>query len=103
MLDQLRARHRRLHVARMHHARQLDVHGPFQRAVHLGGNVVALRRLADDLEFLHRLDLGHAGGRVDVVPRQRDIESSSRRSVRPYVTRFDGSAFTVITPSLTAS
>ena len=37
---------RRLHVARMNHARQLDVHGPFQRAVHFGGNVVALRRLA---------------------------------------------------------
>ena len=61
----------------MNHARQLHVHGPFQRAVHLGGNVVALRRLADDLEFLHRLHLGHAGGRVDVVARQRDVESLS--------------------------
>ena len=75
--DQLRARHRRLHVARMNHAGKLDVHGPFQRAVHLGRNVVALRRLADDLEFLHRLHLRHAGGRVDVVARQRDIEPLS--------------------------
>ena len=51
---QLRARERRLHVARMNHARQLHVHGPFQRAVHFGGNVVALRRLAGIFELLHR-------------------------------------------------
>ncbi len=72
--DELRAGDRRLHVARVHHARQLDVHRPLQRAVDLGGNVVALRRLADDLQLLHRLDLRDAGRRVDVVAGQRDVE-----------------------------
>ena len=75
--DQLGARHRRLHVARMNHAGKLDVHGPFQRAVHLGRNVIALQRLADDLEVLYRLHLCHTGGRIDVVARQRDIEPFS--------------------------
>ena len=75
--DERRAGDRRLHVARVHHAGKLDVDGPLQRAVHLGGNVVALRRLADDLELLHRLELGHAGGRVGVVARQRDVEPLS--------------------------
>ena len=59
----------------MHHARNVHVHGPLERAVHLGGNVVALRRVADNLELLNRLDLRHAGGRVDVVPRERDVEA----------------------------
>ena len=52
--DERRAGHRRLHVARVHHAGQLHVDGPLQRAVHLGRNVVALRRLPDDLQLLHR-------------------------------------------------
>ena len=42
----------------MNHARQLDVDGPFQRTVHFGGDVVALRRLAGIFELLHRLDFG---------------------------------------------
>jgi hypothetical protein len=34
-----------------------------------------LRRLADDLEILHRLDLRHARGGIDGVARQRDVEA----------------------------
>ena len=75
--DQRRAGHWRFDVARVHHARKLDVDGPFQRAVHLRGDVVALRRLADAPEILHRLDLGRAGGCVDIVAGQRDVESFS--------------------------
>ena len=72
--DQLGAGHRRFHVARMNHTGKPNIHSPFQRAVHLGRDVIALGRLADHLEFLDRLHLGHTGGRVDVVTRQRDIE-----------------------------
>ena len=61
----------------MNHAGGLNVAGPSQRAVHLGGYVVALRRLAHHLEFLYRFHLGHTGCRVDVVTGQRDIESLS--------------------------
>ena len=75
--DHLRTGHRRLHVARVNHARKLHVHGPFQRAVHLGRNVVALWRPAHDLEVLYRFYLRLTCGRVDVVSRQRDIEPLS--------------------------
>ena len=75
--DELRASHRRLHVAGVQHAGKLDVHGPFQGAVDLRGNVVALERLADDLEILNRLHLGDTGGRIDVVARERDVEPSA--------------------------
>src|SRR5206468_6080672 len=51
--------------------------GPFQRAVHLGRNVVALWRPAHDLEVLYRFYLRLTCGRVDVVSRQRDIEPLS--------------------------
>ena len=76
-VDQRRAGHRRLHVARVQHPRNLRVDRPFQRAVHLGGDVVALRRLSDDLELLDVLDLRDAGRRVGVVARQRHVESPS--------------------------
>jgi hypothetical protein len=84
----------------VHHARKLDVDGPFQRAVHLRGDVVALRRLADDPEILHGLDLGRAGGCVDIVAGQRDVESFPPRS-SPYVTLFEGSDLTVTSALLT--
>ena len=61
----------------MNHSGKPDVHGPSQRAVHLGRNVVALGRLADDLEFLYRLHFCLTGGSVDVVTGQHDIEPLS--------------------------
>jgi len=73
---QLRPCHWRLHVARVHHAGKLDVHGPLQRTIHLGGNVVALRRRADDLHRLYVLHLRRAGGRIGVVAGQPDVEAS---------------------------
>ena len=63
--DELRARQGGLHVACVKHAWKLDVHGPFQRTIHLGRDVVTGDRLSDDLEFLNRLDLGHTGRGVD--------------------------------------
>ena len=72
--EQLRACHRRLHVAGVHHARQVDVHGPLQRPIDLGGNVVSFRRLPDHFEILHCLHSCRAGGRVDISAGQRDVE-----------------------------
>ena len=74
MLIERRARERRLHVARVHHAGRLHARGPFQRTVYFGRNVVALRRLADDLQILHGLHLRDAGRRIDVVAGERDVE-----------------------------
>src|ERR1035438_10691761 len=48
-----------------------------ERPVHFGRDIIALRRETDVLEFLHRLDRGHAGGRVDIAAGQLDVESFS--------------------------
>ena len=71
---QLCAGERRFHVARMNHARQLDVHGPFEGTVHFCGNVVTMERLARVFEFRDGLRFGLTGDGVDIVPGQRDIE-----------------------------
>ena len=73
--DERGAGDRRLDVARVQHAGQLHVHGPLQRAVHLGRDVVALRRLTDDLQLLHGLDRRHARGGVGVLAGQGDVEA----------------------------
>jgi hypothetical protein len=59
----------------MDHAGQLHIHGPGQRPVHLGGYVIALRRLADDAQFVDRLDLGLTSRGVYIFAGQRDIEA----------------------------
>ena len=68
---------RRLHVARMHHAGQLHIDRPPLRPVHLWRNVVARQRLSGQPEVLDVLDAGHTGRGVDVVARQRDVESTA--------------------------
>jgi hypothetical protein len=73
--DQLGPSHRRLHVARMHHARQLHVNRPLQRSVHLGGDVVTLGRCAHDFQILNGFDLRLASGGVDAIAREGDVES----------------------------
>ena len=65
----------RPHVARVQHAGHLHVHGPGQRPVDLGRNVVARHRLTDDAQLLHGLHGGRAGRRVDVASRERDVEA----------------------------
>ena len=69
------AGHRRLDVARVHHAGQRHVDGPLQRAVHLRRDVVARRRLADVAQRRHRLDARLAGGGVDVAAVERHVEA----------------------------
>ena len=59
----------------MHHAGHLRIDRPLERAIDLRRDVVSLRRRADDLELLHVLELRDAGGRVDVVAGQRDVEA----------------------------
>ena len=71
---QCRARQRRLHVARMQHARQLHVDGPCERAIHLARNVVALDRFADRVHVLHSLHVRGARGVVHVLARERHVE-----------------------------
>src|SRR5262249_9770826 len=61
----------------MNHAWRPDIHGPLQRSIYLGRNVVPLGSLTGHLEVLHRLDLCDAGDSVDIVPGQRNIESFS--------------------------
>ena len=73
--EELRAGNRRLHVARVKHARQLHADGPLERAVDLRRDVEAPRRLADHPELLDGLDLRDAGRRIDVLAGQRDVES----------------------------
>jgi hypothetical protein len=68
------AREWRLDVARVDHARQLHVDRPLERAVDLGRDVVALRRLPDVFQVLNRLELRLTCGRVDVVAGERDVE-----------------------------
>ena len=65
----------RAHVPGVDHPREVDVDGPLERSVHLGGDVVARDRLADQLQVLHRLDARDAGGLVDVGARQRHVET----------------------------
>ena len=58
------ARERRPHVARVDHAGQLHVHGPLQRAVHLGRECrSACSDWPTTRSSLHRLHCGLAGGR----------------------------------------
>ena len=59
----------------MHHAGQLDVHGPFQRPIHFGRNIIALGGLAHHLQFLYGLHLGQAGGGIDVGAGERHMEA----------------------------
>ena len=75
--DQRRAHHRGPHVARVHHARELHVDRPFERRVHLAGDVVPGDRLPDQLEVLDGLHARDPGGRVDVAAGQRDVEAAS--------------------------
>ncbi len=69
------AGNRRPHVARVHHAGQLHVDGPLERAVHFRGNVVTLDRLADHAQLVHRLHRRLARGRVDVATFERHVET----------------------------
>ena len=61
----------------MHHVRKPDVHGPLERSVHFGRDVVSRQRPADDLQVLHRLDARYSGGRVYVASREHDIKASA--------------------------
>ena len=70
------------HIARVHHAGQLHVHGPFLRAVDLGGNVVALERLPHDAQVAHGLDRGLAGGGIDIASGERDVEALAADQLR---------------------
>ena len=99
------ADHRRPDVARVQHAGHFHVHGPALRAVHLGGNVVAARRLADVLHRLHRLQRRLAGGRVDVAAGQRDVEllPADQLAVGDARARRCRRCSCVTTPSLTVS
>ena len=72
--DERGAGKRRAHVPGVDHARHFHVDRPLQRSVHLRRNVVALRRLADVLHPLHRLQRRDAGGGVGVLAGQRDVE-----------------------------
>ena len=74
---ELRARDRRLHVARVQHAGHFGIHRPLQRAIHLRRDVVALRRLADDLELIDVLEPRRARRRVDVAAGERGVELAS--------------------------
>jgi hypothetical protein len=87
--DQLRASHRRLHVSSVNHAGRSHVDRPLQRAVDFRRDVVPLRRAPDDLEFLYRLHLGDAGGRVDVLAGERHVEllSADQLPVRDVLRR----------------
>ena len=62
------------HVARVHHAGKLYVHGPFQGTIHFAGNIVPMQRLAGVFQFLHQLGFGLGRHLVDVVASQRDAE-----------------------------
>jgi hypothetical protein len=59
----------------VHHARQLHIDRPFERAIDLRRNVITLRRLTDDLQVLHGLHGCASGRRIDVVAGERDAES----------------------------
>jgi hypothetical protein len=63
-----RTRERGPHVARVDHAGHFHVHGPFQRAVDLGRDVIAFDGLPHHPQVSHGFDHGLARGRVDVAP-----------------------------------
>ena len=77
-LDRGRARDRRADHAGMHHARNLHVGDERLLAEHLGCDVGAFDRLADDLVVLRVLRLGLAGGVERIadllVPFELDVE-----------------------------